>query len=152
MLFLTSVIRHLDDNHQNLVVEEQDEVKNWFEAQMHKAKKFQPLAVLNQKLKGLDVFESNDAPTPPQISHSASSSTAHAAYEPAPVRRDPEEEVTRAHWQRPGYRDVCSDPVCARPITASQMALGGNQPAVNCRQCGRLFCEEHTMYQMKLSR
>ncbi|CAN9362241.1 unnamed protein product [Alternaria alternata] len=152
MVTLLQLNRHLDDNHQNLVVEEQDEVKNWFEAQMHKAKKFQPLAVLNQKLKGLDVFESNDAPTPPQISHSASSSTAHAAYEPAPVRRDPEEEVTRAHWQRPGYRDVCSDPVCARPITASQMALGGNQPAVNCRQCGRLFCEEHTMYQMKLSR
>jgi hypothetical protein len=66
MLVLTS-IRHLDDNHQNLVVEEQDEVKNWFEAQMHKAKKFQPLAVLNQKLKGLDVFESNDAPTPPAV-------------------------------------------------------------------------------------
>jgi rabenosyn-5 len=151
MLALTS-IRHLDDNHQNLVVEEQDEVKNWFEAQMHKAKKFQPLAVLNQKLKGLDVFESNDAPTPPQISHSASSSAVHMAHEPPPVRRDPEEEVTRAHWQRLGYRDVCSDPLCAKPITGSQMARGGNQPAVNCRQCGRLFCEEHTMYQMKLSR
>jgi rabenosyn-5 len=151
MLILTS-IRHLDDNHQNLVVEEQDEVKNWFEAQMHKAKKFQPLAVLNQKLKGLDVFESNDAPTPPQMSHSASSSTAHIVHEPAPVRRDPEEEVTRAQWQRLGYRDVCSDPLCARPITGSQMALGGSQPAVNCRQCGRLFCEEHTMYQMRLSR
>src|SRR4051812_17900174 len=106
MLALT-YIRHLDDNHQNLVVEEQDEVKNWFEAQMHKAKSFQPLAVLNQKLKGLDVFESNDAPKAPQPqpSHSASSSTAHVAHEPAPVRRDPEEEVTRAHWQRLGYRD-----------------------------------------------
>jgi rabenosyn-5 len=132
-------------------VEEQDEVKNWFEAQMHKAKKFQPLAVLNQKLKGLDVFESNDAPTPPSRAHSASSSMNHAAHEPAPVRRDPEEEVTRVHWQRPAYRDACSDPVCRRPIT-SQIALGGGQTAVNCRHCGRLFCEEHTMYQMKLSR
>jgi rabenosyn-5 len=119
---------------------------------MQKAKKFQPLAVLNQKLKGLDVFESNDAPTPPQsTSHSTSNSTSHIAYEPAPIRRDPEEEVTRAHWQRPGYRDVCLDPLCRRPLT-SQMALGGGQTAVNCRQCGRLFCEEHTMYQMKLSR
>ncbi|EUC40435.1 hypothetical protein COCMIDRAFT_9698 [Bipolaris oryzae ATCC 44560] len=154
MVTLLQLNRHLDDTHQNLVVEEQDEVKNWFEAQMHKAKKFQPLAVLNQKLKGLDVFESNDAPqTPHHASHSASSSTAHAAaYEPAPVRRDPDEDVTRAHWQRPAYRDVCADPLCARPITASPMTLGGGQPAVNCRQCGRLFCEEHTMYQMKLSR
>lgn len=27
--------------------------------------------------------------------------------------------------------------------------MNGN---INCRHCGRLFCEEHTMYQMKLSR
>jgi hypothetical protein len=33
----------------------QDEVKDWFKVQMEKARKFQPLAVLNQKLKGLDV-------------------------------------------------------------------------------------------------
>ncbi|EOA86255.1 uncharacterized protein SETTUDRAFT_169344 [Exserohilum turcica Et28A] len=151
MVTLLQLNRHLDDTHQNLVVEEQDEVKNWFEAQMHKAKKFQPLAVLNQKLKGLDVFESNDVPSLPYAGPSPSSPHVHAAHEPA-VRRDPDEDVTRAHWQRPSYRDVCADPLCARPITASQMALGGAMQAVNCRQCGRLFCEEHTMYQMKLSR
>lgn len=142
--------RHLDDNHQNLVEEEQDVVKNWFEVQMKKAKRFQPLAVLNQKLKGLDVFESNDSPTPPPPSMPPSGV---APAEPPVVRRDPDEEVTRAHWQRPGYRDVCADPTCGRPITAgSQLALGGNNTAVNCRKCGRLFCEEHTMYQIKLSR
>ncbi|KAF1913073.1 vacuolar segregation protein-like protein pep7 [Ampelomyces quisqualis] len=152
MVTLLQLNRHLDDNHDNLVEEEQDEVKNWFESQMQKAKKFQPLAVLNQKLKGLDVFESNGAPTPPHpVSHSASNSTTHTVHEPAPIRRDPEEEVTRTHWQRPGHRDVCSDPMCPRPLT-SQMALGGGQAPVNCRQCGRLFCEDHTMYQMKLSR
>lgn len=32
------------------------------------------------------------------------------------------------------------------------MALGNSQTAVNCRQCGQLFCEDHTLYQMKLSR
>ncbi|KAJ4289147.1 carboxypeptidase Y-deficient [Kalmusia sp. IMI 367209] len=148
MLTLLQLNRHLDDNHQNLVEEEQDEVKNWFELQMQKAKKFQPLAVLNQKLKGLDVFESNDAPTPPPFTHPA---TAAPSHEPTPVRRDPEEEVTRAHWQRPSYRDVCSDPVCGRPLSG-QMTLGGNNTAVNCRCCGKLFCEDHTMYQMRLSR
>ncbi|KAF1994029.1 hypothetical protein P154DRAFT_448637, partial [Amniculicola lignicola CBS 123094] len=148
---LLQLNRHLDDNHQNLVEEEQDEVKTWFKVQMTKAKKFQPLAVLNQKLKGLDVFESNDAPITPLQSAPAPSGA--AAPEPAPIaRRDPDEEVTRAHWQRPAYRDVCADPTCGRPITASQMALGGNSAAVNCRGCGKLFCEEHTMYQMKLSR
>ncbi|KAF2127497.1 vacuolar segregation protein-like protein pep7 [Dothidotthia symphoricarpi CBS 119687] len=153
MVTLLQLNRHLDDNHQNLVEEEQDEVKNWFEAQMDKAKKFQPLAVLNQKLKGLDVFESNDAPTPPPLSNSSRSTSAPTLHDaPAPVRRDPDEEVTRKHWQRPGNRDVCLEPTCAKPITASQIALGGREAAVNCRQCGKLFCEEHTMYQMKLSR
>ncbi|PVI01914.1 hypothetical protein DM02DRAFT_332052 [Periconia macrospinosa] len=149
MVTLLQLNRHLDDNHQNLVEEEQDEVKNWFELQMQKAKKFQPLAVLNQKLKGLDVFESNDAPSPSPYANPAASSSSH---DPLPVRRDPDEEVTRSHWQRLSYRDVCSDPLCARPITGSQMALGGNTMAVNCRCCGKLFCEDHTMYQMKLSR
>jgi hypothetical protein len=145
---------HLDDTHQNLVEEEQDEVKNWFETQMTKAKRFQPLAVLNQKFKDLDVFESNAAPrSPPPPTHGPSTSSGQAAHDPAPVvYRDPDEEVTRAHWQRPSYRDACSDPMCRRPITAgSQLVLGGNS-AVNCRSCGRLFCEEHTMYRMKLWR
>ncbi|KAF2732918.1 hypothetical protein EJ04DRAFT_496085 [Polyplosphaeria fusca] len=152
MVTLLQLNRHLDDNHQNLVEEEQDEVKTWFKTQMTKAKKFQPLAVLNQKLKGLDVFESNDAPTPtpPPASNPTSG---HATPEPPPIRRDPDEEVTRTHWQRLGYRDTCADPTCGRPLVAgSQLALGNNSSAVNCRSCGRLFCEEHTMYQMKLSR
>ncbi|KAL1608537.1 carboxypeptidase Y-deficient [Paraconiothyrium brasiliense] len=148
MLTLLQLNRHLDDNHQNLVEEEQDEVKNWFEQQMEKAKKFQPLAVLNQKLKGLDVFESNDAPTPLPSAHPSNAAPSH---EPVQVRRDPEEEVTRSHWQRPTYRDVCSDPICGRPISG-QLTLGGNNSAVNCRCCGKLFCEDHTMYQMRLSR
>lgn len=155
-LRLLTAASHLDDTHQNLVSEEQDEVKNWFEAQMDKAKKFQPLAVLNQKLKGLDVFESNETPshtthpTHPTRPFDAPAPALHDA--PAPVRRDPDEQVTRKHWQRPGNRDTCADPLCAKPITASHIALRGREPAVNCRQCGRLFCEEHTMYQMKLSR
>ncbi|KAF2870460.1 hypothetical protein BDV95DRAFT_495449 [Massariosphaeria phaeospora] len=151
MVTLLQLNRHLDDNHQNLVEQEQDEVKNWFEAQMQKAKRFQPLAVLNQKLKGLDVFESNDAPSPPPVASPPGGSA--PAPEPAAVaRRDADEEVARNHWQRPSYRDACADPTCGRPITGSTMALGANSTAVNCRQCGRLFCEEHTMYQMKLSR
>ena len=60
MVTLLQLNRHLDDVHKEIEVREQDEVKDWFQAQMLKAKKFQPLAVLNQKLKGLDVFESNN--------------------------------------------------------------------------------------------
>ncbi|KAI9693217.1 MAG: Rabenosyn-5 [Bathelium mastoideum] len=135
--------RHLDDTHRDLEEIEQDEVKTWFKAQITKAKKFQPLAVLNQKLKGLDVFESNDdpAPTPPLAPVGGQP---RASPEPT-IRQDPDEFVSRNHWQRPGPYDSCSDPTCGK-------RLGGTNGNINCRKCGKLFCEEHTMYQMKLSR
>ncbi|KZF23349.1 hypothetical protein L228DRAFT_282083 [Xylona heveae TC161] len=138
MVTLLQLNRHLDDDHQNLEEVEQDEVKNWFKTQMVKAKKFQPLAVLNQKLKGLDVFESNDTP-PSFVPPSSNAAVAE------PHRADPDELVTREHWQRPRPDEVCSEPICER-------RLGAINGSVNCRKCGRLFCEEHTMYQMKLSR
>ncbi|KAL1624302.1 carboxypeptidase Y-deficient [Neofusicoccum ribis] len=141
MVTLLQLNRHLDDLHQNLQEVEQDEIQTWFRTQMVKAKKFQPLAVLNQKLKGLDVFESNDSPFLPTP---AQAPAAHAQPE---IQRplDPEELVTRTHWQRPSYADPCGEPTCEK-------RLGAANGSVNCRKCGRLFCEEHTMYQMKLSR
>lgn len=104
---------------------------------MVKAKKFQPLAVLNQKFKGLDVFESNDPPRSPNLL------SVTAPHERAPS--DPDEVIKRDHWQRHGAYDSCSDPGCGK-------RLGSTNGLVNCRKCGKLFCDEHTMYQMKLSR
>ncbi|KAI9695339.1 MAG: carboxypeptidase Y-deficient [Bogoriella megaspora] len=143
MVTLLQLNRHLDDAHRDLEELEQDEVKTWFKAQITKAKKFQPLAVLNQKLKGLDVFESNESqvPTPPPI---PTPNQLRPAPEPV-TRIDPDEAVTRAHWQRPGPYDACLEPTCGK-------RLGGSNGSVNCRKCGKLFCDEHTMYQMKLSR
>ncbi|KAF2762213.1 FYVE-domain-containing protein [Pseudovirgaria hyperparasitica] len=109
---------------------------------MVKAKKFQPLAVLNQKLKGLDVFESNTNPTPPsQSSHTSS----HTPTPDPVIPPDPEEFITKSHWQRPGYDDSCSEPSCEK-------RLGNMNGRVNCRKCGLLYCEEHTMFQIRLSR
>jgi len=51
----------------------------------------------------------------------------------------------RTHWQKPGYSDLCTEPSCGKRLGP----VNGN---INCRHCGRLFCEDHTMYQMKLSR
>ncbi|KAG8526538.1 uncharacterized protein KY384_008738 [Bacidia gigantensis] len=134
---LLQLNRHLDDNHKNLEEVKQDEVKDWFEKQMAKAKRFQPLAVLNQKFKGLDVFESNNGPKSPEIRPVMSN--------PEPVQQEPDDVITKTHWQRRGPDDKCSEPACGKRLTA----VNGN---VNCRHCGKLFCEEHTMYQMKLSR
>jgi hypothetical protein len=137
---LLQLNRHLDDVHQELPEAEQDEVKSWFDKQVLKAKRFQPLSLLNQKLRGLDVFESNE--TQP-VSVSVGTGPPGRPAETTVV--DPEELVTRKHWQRPTGSDTCTDPLCDRK-------LGPISGSVNCRHCGRLFCEEHTMYQMKLSR
>jgi hypothetical protein len=135
MVTLLQLNRHLDDIHQELPEAEQDEVKSWFDKQVLKAKRFQPLSLINQKLRGLEVFESNETQPVP----------AAAPGRPTETVIDPEELVTRKHWQRPTGNDVCTDPLCDR-------RLGPLSGSVNCRSCGRLFCEEHTMYQMKLSR
>lgn len=118
---------------------------------MKKAKKFQPLAVLNQKLKGLEVFEPNGMPVQPSHSRVPSYDTRGSSPSPAPpspprdTTADPDEVVTKSHWQRPAGHDACSDPTC-------RVRLGSANGSVNCRHCGKLFCDEHTMYQMKLSR
>lgn len=115
---------------------------------MTKAKKFQPLALINQKLRGLEVFESNNEAAAPSATPRIVSEGREAS--PAPVAKlaetpDPDEVVTRAHWQRPRGNDACSDPMCGK-------RLGPVNGQINCRHCGKLFCDEHTMYQMKLSR
>jgi rabenosyn-5 len=140
-LTLLQLNRHIDDTHQELPEEEQDEVKTWFDKQVLKAKRFQPLSLINQKLRGLDVFESNEsAPLPPP---SVVASASKAAPIEAPL--DPDELITRNHWQRSTTHDLCTEPSCGK-------GLGPINGSINCRKCGRLFCEEHTMYQMKLSK
>lgn len=113
---------------------------------MDKAKRFQPLAVLNQKLKGLDVFESNEnsqsfaAPRRPSASHQPVSDQ-----QSTPRIPDAEDVVTKDHWQPRTFNDNCLEPSCGKRLNATN-------GCVNCRKCGKLFCEEHTMYQIKLSR
>ena len=132
-----ALARHIDDAHQELPEVEQDEVRTWFDKQVTKAKKFQPLSLINQKLRGLDVFESNESVPLP-----APSSSSRAIVE-EPI--DPDDLITHSHWQRQTMNDRCTDPLCGKN-------LGAVNGSINCRKCGRLFCEEHTMYQMKLSR
>jgi rabenosyn-5 len=165
MVTLLQLNRHLDDAHREIEPEQQDEVTDWFKAQMSKAKKFQPLAVLNQKLKGLDVFESNydvsrsATPVPAAVAgrHEAGAINGipgrdgSASTPPVPTVKkenvvDPDDVVRKDHWQRRTGYDSCSDPTCGKRLGSTTTGI------VNCRCCGKLFCDEHTMYQMKLSR
>ncbi|KAJ6112198.1 hypothetical protein N7523_008259 [Penicillium sp. IBT 18751x] len=150
MVTLLQLNRHLDDIHQNLEDDRQDEVKDWFKVQMEKARKFQPLAVLNQKLKGLDVFESNENQTTsvssrPFGAHAGLPEASNPTTNPTSKVLDPEDLITKEHWQAGCLYDMCLEPSCGK-------RLNSTNGCVNCRKCGKLFCEEHTMYQMKLSR
>lgn len=118
-------------------------MKDWFKTQMEKAKRFQPLAVLNQKLKGLDVFESNENAAALALPSRPSTTISHPPEHPRPP--DPEDVIRKDHWQPRGFYDVCLEPSCGKRLNATN-------GCVNCRKCGKLFCEEHTMYQMRLSR
>ncbi|PWY92108.1 FYVE-domain-containing protein [Aspergillus heteromorphus CBS 117.55] len=144
MVTLLQLNRHLDDIHQNLEDDRQDEVKDWFKTQMDKAKRFQPLAVLNQKLKGLDVFESNENL---QLFTGPSRPSGPVMMQPPEHARaqDSDDIIRKDHWQARTLYDVCLEPSCGKRLNATN-------GCVNCRKCGKLFCEDHTMYQMKLSR
>ncbi|KAI5785083.1 FYVE zinc finger-domain-containing protein [Peziza echinospora] len=144
MVTLLQLNRHIDDVHREVEEEEKDDVKTWFRKRVMQAKQFQPVAVLNQKLKGLDIFESNAvlASSPPINGGSA---IAPPERQQTQSLKEPDEYVTRIHWQKTGSNDLCLDPTCRKP-------LGVVNGSVNCRKCGKLFCEEHTMYQIKLSR
>jgi len=107
------------------------------------------LAVLNQRLRNLDVFEPNGSTISPRSSSARRGSRQEGSPARAAIQEvkpvDPDELVDQSHWQRPSQFDECTDPQCGR-------RLGNQNGMVNCRHCGNLFCEEHTMYQMKLSR
>ncbi|KAM3507915.1 hypothetical protein MY10362_001492 [Beauveria mimosiformis] len=113
MVTLLQLNRHIDDTHQELPAEEQDEVKTWFDKQVLKAKRFQPLSLINQKLRGLEVFESNETvqPTQPPVSHTPGKSQE--------VHIDPEELITRIHWQRSTGHDRSSQHTTEKPAPAT---------------------------------
>lgn len=107
---------------------EKDDIQSWFRKRMMKAKQFQPVALLNQKLKGLEVFESNDNSTPsysPTPITNTSQTVNQSSYIPPTRELDPDEVVTKTHWQRSTGRDVCTDPMCGKP-------LGTTNGSVNC--------------------
>ncbi|KAI8980498.1 FYVE zinc finger-domain-containing protein [Pilobolus umbonatus] len=54
--------------------------------------------------------------------------------------------VTREHWQRESGNDKCNISSCNKIVGK---AGAGKQ---HCRKCGKLYCDNHTQFEMKLDR
>ncbi|CAO3665516.1 unnamed protein product [Umbelopsis ramanniana] len=55
------------------------------------------------------------------------------------------EAVRRDHWQRESGHDRCSEPHCGKTLGR------GSAGKQHCYHCGRLYCADHTRYEMKLN-
>ncbi|CAK7897083.1 hypothetical protein CAAN1_04S04148 [[Candida] anglica] len=53
--------------------------------------------------------------------------------------------ISRAHWQQPSSvnNDTCTDSTCRKHLNVKN-------GKVNCRKCGKLYCNEHTYYKVRL--
>jgi rabenosyn-5 len=142
MVTLLQLNRHLDDVHSEVEKVENEQLRSWFRKKVEKARQLQNVtSVFNTGLGKLDLFEQDDSQGgSPVVNGTTSGDSTPKRLEPPPT----DSVVTRAHWQEPTGHDKCSDVVCDK-------TLNGRNGSVNCRQCGKLFCNGHTMYQMKLS-
>lgn len=61
----------------------------------------------------------------------------------SPVPEKPR-KITRAHWVQPMNGDTCSENGCGK-------LLNVKNGIVNCRRCGKLYCNAHTHNKVKLS-
>lgn len=130
MVSLQNLNDHLDAYH-NEVAEAVDEigVRSWFQRQLKKGTKLAPVAAISKTLKLSEEFQRNGS------SDSAMGGS-----------QDTNEIVSRSHWQSETAHSKCSFPGCD-PRTSNYRFR-----AINCRHCGKIFCERHTLYQMRLSR
>lgn len=145
MVTLLQLNQHLDDVHRELEKVQSESVKSWIKKRVARARRSQPVITLNQSLGRLDLYEPNE-------NHARSKSLTQPAPDP---RGEPQEDstreqsgdevVSRTHWQKTAPNQVCTEPLCGR-------SLNIRNGEINCRHCGKLFCDKHTMYQMKLSR
>lgn len=121
MLTLEQLNRHLDDSHFS---------QNPIENEQDDARgwlKSQINRSQSRKIVNLDLLDGNRF-------------TLHDSTGTSPPNPTP---IPRKHWQKPRGDDKCNHDKCRR-------RLGIKNGVVNCRKCGLLFCNMHTLYDVKL--
>lgn len=120
--------RHLDEEHVEIseAVHEVG-VRSWLQKQIAKSSKLAPVSVLSRTLGLTEDFVRNG--TTDTIGLDATKET--------------DEVVSHKHWQNDSAVTHCAIQPCASTLKSKN---------INCRHCGRIFCDLHTRYQMRLSR
>ena len=128
MRSLSQLNRHLDDEH-NEVADDVHAVGigSWLQRNLMKSTKLNPVMAITKSLRLGEDFERNGG-------HDQATLDANAALDRA---------IHKTHWVSASTSSRCSIESCP---------YGSKLKLINCRHCGMLFCEAHTMYQMKLSR
>ncbi|CAG8466794.1 9421_t:CDS:2 [Ambispora leptoticha] len=135
MISLLQLNQHIDDLHSDTSIDQKDGILNWFKnAQSTIGKqlsKTTPLA--KNKLSSI----SKD------LSQTVISKLSEL--DVGVVLDEQPDYVTKVHWQKESENDCCSNAGCEKMLNLKN----GRQ---NCRKCGKLFCDFHCHFQMRLNR
>jgi rabenosyn-5 len=132
MQSLGQLNRHLDDEHTEVSKDVSEiGVGSWLQKQLVRGGRLPSVAAISKSLKFSEEFERNG-------------DSAHTGLE---ATQQTDAIVSTKHWQLEQSNSQCSEVSCYR-------RAGGTfrQNLINCRQCGKLFCSMHTLFQMRLSR
>ncbi|KAI8825233.1 FYVE zinc finger-domain-containing protein [Fimicolochytrium jonesii] len=162
MLHLSQLNRHLDDEHIQPTSSDDDGTKDavlsWFKAAQRRVAPSLTraatgtLSITQQSIRGVEgivggvvgattgavggAFELNGEEGGVGSPSGSGAGTATA--------KELEARVSRAHWQKDGTNDRCVADGCGKVLS---LRTGRH----HCRKCGRLHCDTHSSYQMKLS-
>lgn len=142
MRSLRQLNRHLDDAHTELAEQvHRQGVRQWFNRQISRNATVQAVS----RAMGLaEDFERNGSTAATDADGAAADGTCtqNVGIDAA---KETDDLVSRSHWQRESGDERCSLSSCGK-------RLKFRSRPVHCRHCGRIYCDEHTMHQMKLSR
>ncbi|CDK26824.1 unnamed protein product [Kuraishia capsulata CBS 1993] len=139
MVTLMQLNRHLDDEHSDVEpVANEDDLKSWFRKKViGKANEVINSNINpNKKFLKLDLFDNNFSFT--ESSSSVNLQEAAETAEIVPIT------IPRNHWKRPSPNEICNTPGCSKYLSVKN-------GQVNCRKCGKLFCNTHTYYRVKIN-
>lgn len=132
MVTLLQLNRHIDDLHSAPssppIKSPNEEIKSWLKKTSKVGSKLQ--TALPKKFANFDIFDTS-------MDSSRDSSNSSLVIE------QPDIIVTKRHWVKPKQNQSCSMIDCKKKLNVKN-------GIVNCRKCGKLYCNQHTLFRIKL--